>query len=183
MAAAGVAALIPALGSLFGNVAGAFANQGRSPLAGSAAPGPRVDTSSAAIAAAPDEKRARMVARNAEKERIYALLTDPQVLGLATVLGSLVLANRIRFAQDPGTNARVQGVAAASGCLMGLGRAGVGDLTSLVMAGMAGAATGGPESVSDLIPGGLGALPLLALPGGVGFPLVLGDWFRGEFAQ
>ncbi len=114
MAAAGVAAV----GAALGGVASAFGNQSRA--SAGAAP-PRVDTSTAAIALARDPKMARQLRKNARDERILALVTDPQVMGLLVTFGGLAAASRIPFHPDPDTNARVQGLAAAAAVLMGLG--------------------------------------------------------------
>lgn len=166
-----MAAVASGLGSVLGGITQAFGNQGRSPLAQVQ---PRVDTSTAAIAQARDRKERRDLMRNAREERLYALLTDPQVIGAVVVLGGLMVSARAPFHDDPGTNARLRGIAAASTTLMGLGRAGVGDLTSLMVAGMAGGALGLSEGGAALGP--LGAkvpgtdVPWyqLALPGGLG---------------
>lgn len=137
------AAVLGAVGSLVGGLTGAFSQQSRSPAAVAA---PRVDTSTAAIATAPTERAARRAARNAERERMIALVTDPQVMGLLTVIGGLALSTRIPFHEDPMTNARIQGVAATCCVLMGLGRAGVGDITTMMVAGGAGLAVASGES-------------------------------------
>lgn len=185
MAAAGVVA---AVGSALGSIFGAFGNQTRNAgTGGPSSPGARIDTSTAAIAQAPDLKRARLAARNADKERMLALVTDPQVIGLATVMGGLLLANNVRFHKDDAANAAIQGVAASGAVLMGLGRAGVGDLTTLAVAAAAGAATTlGGGGASALLDSPLTESALLAAPGGVGVPLILlhrtWDWLdkRGE---
>lgn len=145
------AAVLSAVGSVLGGLTGAFGNQTRAGAAAGVS-SRHVDTSTAAIATAATPKAARSAARNADKERIMALLTDPQVMGLLTVLGGLAVSTRIPFHSDPGTNARLQGIAASSCVLMGLGRAGVGDLTTLAFAGAAGLTVAGSSGVEDLIP-------------------------------
>lgn len=135
MAAGGIAAAGAALGGL----ASAFGNQSRG-SAGSTAP--RSDTSTAALALASSPKMARELRKNARDERMLAVLLDPQVLGLLVTFGGLAAASRIPFHPDPDTNTKVQGLAAAAAVLMGLGRAGVGDLTTLTMAAGAGAVVG-----------------------------------------
>lgn len=144
-------AALPALGGLLG----AFGSQSRS----NAAPAvPRVDTSTSAIAGARDRKAARLAVSNAERERLLAVLTDPQVMGLLTVFSGLLAANHIPWSADPAKRAALSGVAASSAVLMGLGRAGVGDLTTLAVATGAGVASAlaGSGGESALLPTGGG---------------------------
>lgn len=158
------AGAIGAIGAALGGVAGAFSKQSH---AGAATPGPRQDNSTAALALAKDKPQLRAMQRNARDERVLALLTDPQVMGLLVTLGGLALATRVPFHDNPETNARIQGVAAAACVLMGLGRAGVGDLTTLTMAAGAGTIVG--------LSGESGALPgTLQGPGGVPLASVWG---------
>lgn len=102
-----------------------------------AAPG----TSTALILSSPNPRIAKIALRNAQEERLLHILTQPELIGLATVFGGLFLANKIPFAGQEPQNSAIQSVAATSAVLMGLGHAGVGDLTSLTMATMGGAAT------------------------------------------
>lgn len=132
----------------------------------------RDDASTAALAVTRDPKIARLALKNAREERAYALLTDPQVLGAITVIGGILLAANVPFHHDPKTNAALQGIAATSAVLMGLGRAGCGDLTTLSIAGGTGAilALSGQDTGSDndAVKHGL-----LAGLGGFG---ILADW-------
>lgn len=151
------AAPLAGVGSILGGLTSAFGNQSRAP-AGSAPA--RVDTSTAALAGARDEKHLRAMARNADKERMLAVLTDPQVMGLLVTFGGLALATRIPFHENKKTNRNLQGIAAASAVLMGLGRAGVGDLTTLALATGTGTAIvlGAPmESAGDVDGSGAGS--------------------------
>lgn len=152
--AGAAAAALPAALSVLGGVGQAISKQSHSPVSGTPA---RVDTSTAAIAAARTDKLARRLSRNAREERLMALLTDPQVMGLLTTIGGLMLATHLPFSENPTTNARLQGLAASCAVLMGLGRAGVGDLTTLAVAGGAGAAVayggGGADALFPNIPG------------------------------
>jgi len=157
MAAGGIAAA----GSALAGLASAFGNQSR---AGSGQAGSRQDSSTAALALARDPKHARELRKNARDERMLALVLDPQVMGLLVTFGGLAAASRIPFHPDPATNARVQGLAAAAAVLMGLGRAGVGDLTTLTMAAGAGAVVGTSGSDFGTIEGP-GGFPLVSLWG------------------
>jgi len=148
---------IAAVGTLLGH-------QSRSGVA--AAP-PRIDTSTAAIVNARDRKTARIARKNAEQERILALISDPQVMGLITVFGGLAAANMIPWSADPGKRNALAGIAAMSAVLMGLGRAGVGDLTTMVVAGGAGAASAlGGSGI-----GGSDSLPLTVNLPGTDYPI------------
>lgn len=161
MAAAGV---IGAIGAALGGLTSAFSNQSRDPGPSSRISAPRVDTSTAAIVAAGDPRARRAAVRNAREERLYALLTDPQIMGAMVVVGGLLASSRIPFHPDPVTNARIQGVAGGACVLMGLGRAGVGDLTSLAFATGAGLTLGTSEGFGNIGGLELGELsgPLLA---------------------
>lgn len=165
MAAAGVAG---ALGAVVAGLTSAFGNQSRSLAAepqGFAQP--RIDTSTAAIVAAADPRTRRAAVRNAREERLYAVLTDPQVMGALVVVVGLLASSRIPFHPDPVTNARIQGVSGAACVLMGLGRAGVGDLTSLVFASGAGLSLGTSEGLGSDLGEQLPLALLAGPPGGV----------------
>jgi hypothetical protein len=140
-----------ALAGIGGALLGGISQQSRSPVATQQS---RQDTSTAAIALSKDPKAAKLARKNAQEERLMALLTDPQIMGLLTVLGGLYVSNKIPWTEDPGARARISGVAAAACVVMGLGRAGVGDMTTLAVATVAGAATAssGSGGISDLIP-------------------------------
>ena len=163
MGAGGVAAATAAISAL----GGVFANQGRSP----ASQTPRhVDTSTAAIAGARDKKERKALLKNAREERLVGILTDPQVMGALVVVGGLMASSHLPFHQDPATNARIRGLAGASCVLMGLGRAGVGDLTSIGVAAMAAAALGLPGGGFDQ-DGGSGRWPATLYVPGIDWPV------------
>lgn len=162
-AAAGILAAVTALGGL-------VSNQTRS--GGSSGPGPRIDTSTAALAGATDRKQLKILERNARAERQLAVLTDPQVMGLLVTFGGLAAASRLPFHPDPDVNQRVQGVAAAAAVLMGLGRAGVGDLTTTAVAAAAGLAVGSDGGSLPLTITGPGGIPLVSAFG----PLASLQW-------
>lgn len=161
-------AILAGVASALGAVGGLFSQQSRGG-AGSAVqqtPTPRIDTSTAAIAQAKDRRERAALVRNAREERLVSVLTDPNVMGAATVLVGLMLSARLPFHEDPGTNARLRGLAAASMVLMGLGRAGVGDMTSLVVASGVGLSLVASEGIDNLVPDIPGTdIPLYALTG------------------
>lgn len=145
-------AALGAIGSALGGVGSMLSQQSHSPAAQVQR---HVDTSTAAIAAAGhDKKLRRELAKNAREERLVAILTDPQVMGALVTIGGLVASSRIPFHPDPVTNARLRGVSAASCVLMGLGRAGVGDMTTLAFAAAAGVTLGasGGSGIDNLFP-------------------------------
>lgn len=146
-------AIVSALGAL----GGIFAGQGRSGGAPPAAPVPRVDTSTQAIALARDGATARAAARNADKERLYSLLTDPQVLGVACALGGTLLAANMQFHANRTVNGQLRGLTAGSCMLMGLGRAGVGDMTSLSVAALTAGVLGMAGLAEDIGDSGSGS--------------------------
>lgn len=134
MAAAGI---LGALGAMGGSLMGAVSQQSRSPGAG-VQKIPRPDTSTAAIAQAKDPRTARMARANADAERLTHILTDDQILGLLVVFGGLWAAQKIPWSENDTTNAALTATASTAAVLMGLGRAGVGDLTTMMLAGGAG---------------------------------------------
>lgn len=124
-------------------------NQGRSVAV---APRVREDTSTSAIALAVDRRARRDALKNAREERMHSLLTDPQLMGMAMVIGGLILSTNIPFSHDRKLNAKLQALSASSCVMMGLGRAGVGDLTTLGMSAAAGATVAtGSGSLPELI--------------------------------
>lgn len=124
--AAATAAL--ALGPILQGVMGGIASKPQA-----AGPAGRPDTSTAAIAVA-DPRNRRAAVANAREERLHALLTDPQIMGLLVTIGGVALATNAPFHHNKAVNAQLQALTAAAAVLMGLGRAGVGDLTTLTLA-------------------------------------------------
>ncbi len=129
-----------ALTALAGSAMGALGQQSRSAQATQR----YQDQSTLAIATAKDAKTAKAASKNASRERLMAVLMDPQVMGLLTVFGGVFAATKIPWTGNREANARIAGVTAAAAVLMGLGRAGVGDLTTLGVATAAGVAVGAP---------------------------------------
>lgn len=100
-----------------------------------------------AIAAAKDIKTAKLLRKQYKDEQIMNILTQPEVLGIAMVLGGIAAANYIPLSPDPEARAFLKGIATTATVTMGLGYAGVGDLTSLSV----GLAAGGGALVGELV--------------------------------
>lgn len=94
--------------------------------------------SQTAIIASVDKKRLKEVKKQADKERLYNLLTQPEVMGLGIIFGGIIASQYLPFSPDPVTNAGLKSLATTSSVLVGLGHAGVGDLTTLLIAGGSG---------------------------------------------
>ena len=157
------AGALAGIGAALSAVTSAIGHQTRAAAPGAAA---RVDTSTSALALAKDRKHFRQLKKNADQERLLAVLTDPQILGLLVTFGGLAAATRIPFHPDPAVNARIQPLAGSAAVLMGLGRAGVGDLTTTAMAAAAGLALGlpAPGAGRDLLDYGTVKLPYTDVP-------------------
>lgn len=140
MATAAVAALAPILSAL-GNQKSSGAGRSR----------PQIESAIPAMAAA-DKKRLKILKKEAEAERLYNLLTQPEVLGLLITLGGMAASQYIPFSSDKGANEVLQATATSASVLMGLGHAGVGDLTTAIVALMAGGGSllGGLGNLSGL---------------------------------
>jgi hypothetical protein len=93
------------------------------------------------------EREKRKTLREA---RAVAIITDPQVLGLATLLGGLFIAQRIPYSDDETQNNTLKGIATGGVVLMSISRAGVGGWPALVAAGLSGAAS--TEGIGELDP-------------------------------
>lgn len=118
-----------AIAGIVSSLLGGFGSKGAAPAGRQ-----REDTSTPALALAKDLQLARLALKNAREERAYAVLTDPLVLGTLVTIGGVLVAANLPFHSDPKVNLGLQGVAASSAVLMGLGRAGCGDMTTLAMA-------------------------------------------------
>jgi hypothetical protein len=91
-----------------------------------------------------DPVRVEREKRRTEKEaRVLAVITDPQVLGLVTLLGGLYAAQRIPYSDDPTRNDLLRGVATTGVVLAALSRAGLGSWQALAASGLAGGTAGG----------------------------------------
>lgn len=134
-----------ALATVGSAIGGAITKQAR-PARRARAPSRIIDISSI-----DNIKIARIAKKDNQEQRIYDLLSSPEILGLVMVLAGVYASNHIDFSDSPAANAGLQGTATIAAVLMGLGHAGVGDLTSVAVAGAAGA--------SSLLGGGGGGGP------------------------
>lgn len=124
-------------------IGGAFSGQTRR----EAPARPIVDSALPAIAAAKDLRTARLIQRAAREERLYNLISQPEVVGIAMVIGGIIAANYLPLSPDPEADALLKGVATTACVTMGLGYAGTGDLTSLSV----GLAAGGATLIGEII--------------------------------
>ena len=88
--------------------------------------------------------------KTAQEERLMALVTDPQMVGLITLLGGLYVAQRIPYSEDEVQNNTLRAIATSGVVLASLSRAGLGGWPALAAAGVAGAAT--TEGIGTLDP-------------------------------
>jgi len=101
------------------------------------------------MAASEALKLARLAARQASQDRIFELLKDPAVEGLAVALGGMYVAQRIRWVEDDSANEDLRALATAAAVLIGTSRAGLSGTASAVLAGGA-AIAGSGEVVANL---------------------------------
>lgn len=86
-------------------------------------------------------KKRKQLIDQAREERIWDLLTQPEVIGLVMTMAGIYASQKIRFVANDAANEGLQGVATSTSILLGLGHAGVGDLTTAIIAGLAGVAS------------------------------------------
>lgn len=122
-----VQAALGAIGTLFGG-------QEKRP----ATPRQPVPTASTALATIHDAKQAKRITKEVDKERLLYLLTQPEVVGILTTLAGIYAANNLTFSDNEGVNAGLRSTATTASVLIGLGNANVGDLTTSIVAGLAG---------------------------------------------
>lgn len=118
-------------------LAGAFSGQTRRDPPQRA----QIPSATGAIAMAKDKKTAKLAAKNAREERIWNLLSQPEVLGWMMTIGGILAVQNIPFNSDRAINEMLQGAATSATVIMGMGHAGVGDLTTSIIAGLAGVAS------------------------------------------
>jgi hypothetical protein len=88
-------------------------------------------------------KLQRAQASESDKQRLFALLTDPRVLSTATLLAGVYAVEHIRFAEDEGRNQRLKAAVMAALIYQALSMAG---------------ARGWPAAVASVVGGvGMGA--------------------------
>lgn len=93
------------------------------------------------MALAKDSKTARRIAKQQREERLFALLNQPEVLGLIMLFGGIFVANNIPFSKDPEADKFLKAVATTGSVAVSMGHAGVGDMTGLSVATLAGGAS------------------------------------------
>jgi len=145
-------AALAGAGAALAPILGALSNQQRATGPGSR---PQVESALPAMAAA-DKRKLKTLQAEADKERLYNLLTQPEVMGLLITLGGITASNRMSFASDRERNLALQSIATTASVLLGLGYAGVGDLTTLIIA----LGAGGGSLIGSLI-----NLPDIDIPG------------------
>lgn len=126
-----------------GSVVGAFAGQSHRERKERVS----AESSLPVLLAAKDTRTAKRIREEAREERIFNLLTQPEVLGMLMALGGLIISNQIPFSRDEEKNVFLQAIASVMTVAMGMGYAGVGDLTSLSV----GLAAGGGSLLGGLI--------------------------------
>jgi len=97
-----------------------------------------------AMTVAKDTRHLNKIRKQAREERLLSMLNQPEVLGFLMAFGGFYAANNIPFASGVGNeakNALLQGIASTMAVAMGMGYAGVGDLTGLSVATAAGGAS------------------------------------------
>jgi len=99
---------------------------------------PAQESALPAIIAAPDMKRAKYVSKQADKERLLNFISQPEILGLGMTLAGIYASQKIQFSDNKAVNEGIQATATSASVLIGLGHAGVGDLTTAIVAGLAG---------------------------------------------
>jgi len=138
--------MVQALAAAGGSLLGALTNQSRREVSrGEYIP------QLPALAAA-DKQSLSKLRKEADKERLYQFLAQPEIVGFLMAFAGLIASNRIPFSDDEEKNAVLQAIASTMSVAMGMGYAGVGDLTSLSVA----IAAGGGSLLGGLIdlPGG-----------------------------
>lgn len=98
----------------------------------------QLPSSTEKIASAQQKKIAELAYKNAREERLLHFIEQPQILGLFMTFAGVLIAQTVKFTDDKFANEIVQSAMTTTSVLMGLGYAGVGDLTTLAVAGMAG---------------------------------------------
>jgi len=87
-------------------------------------------------------KLARMQAKENDKQRMFALLTNPAVVSLASLLTGLYVANHVRWDKDDARNADVRAIAMAGTAIGSLAAMGLKDKWLLGGFGLAAGVSG-----------------------------------------
>jgi len=99
------------------------------------------------LAMAKDKKTMKALMQEADKERMYAIFTNPQLMGIIIALAGIVVANRIPYTGDKEADILIASVATMMVVVIACGYAGVGDLTGAVLA----LATGGANLIGKVL--------------------------------
>lgn len=81
--------------------------------------------------------------KTAREERLAKVLTDPQVMGVLTLLAGLYAAQNIPWSQDETRNDLLRGVSTSAVIMAALGRAGISGWPAAAAVGLSGAAGAG----------------------------------------
>lgn len=87
-------------------------------------------------------KLARMASREADKQRAFAMMTNPAVVSTVTLLGGLYLANHIKWDENGTRNADVRAIAMAGIAIGSMASAGIRDKYVLGGFGLAAGVSG-----------------------------------------
>jgi hypothetical protein len=71
------------------------------------------------------ERVMRLASREADKQRLFSVLTSPAVLGLASLMGGLYVANHVTWDDEPVRNTDVRAIAMAGTAIGALSVMGV----------------------------------------------------------
>jgi len=85
-----------------------------------------------------DKKLAKIMVKEADKERLIWALTQPEVIGLLMTIAGIYASQKITFSRDKLVNEGLQAASTSASVLIGLGHAGLGDMTTAIVAGLAG---------------------------------------------
>lgn len=121
---------------------------------------------------AADKKKLKKLEKQINDQRLYTLLMQPEVLGLMITLGGMFAAGYIPFGKKGSEREALQSIAVTASVLLGLGYAGVGDLTTLIIA----LGAGGFSLLGGLGSGGSGGSGILGGSGGSGILDTLWDY-------
>lgn len=90
------------------------------------------------IAIEKDKKKINQIKKAAAEDRLLYFLSQPELMGILITMAGIYASQNIPFSSNEITNEGLQSIATMSSVLIGLGYAGVGDLTTLLAAAVAG---------------------------------------------
>lgn len=126
--------MVTALTTLAGGAASALATQQKKQLPAR----PEVPSSIPYLATAKNKRQRDHILTASREERLWNLITQPEVIGMVMTLAGIYAVQNIKFSDNKIANEGLQATATSAAVLMGLGHAGVGDITTTVVAGLAG---------------------------------------------